>query len=81
MVDKNNFSNKGKFVENQNIFEIVGKKGSYKCVGVGGALTGSPADIAIVDDPFKDYEEARSQNRRDLVWNWYNSVFLLSFAF
>jgi predicted phage terminase large subunit-like protein len=75
MVDKNNFSNKGKFVENQNIFEIVQHKGSYKCVGVGGALTGSPADIAIVDDPFKDYEEARSQNRRDLVWNWYNSVF------
>lgn len=49
-------------------------EGFYKAVGVGGSLTGTPADIAIIDDPVKDAAEAYSITYRERVWDWYNSV-------
>jgi predicted phage terminase large subunit-like protein len=66
----------GGYLRNNEIFEIVGHGGQYKCAGVGGALTGVPGDIGIIDDPFKDYEEAKSKLVRDKVFEWYTSVFL-----
>lgn len=48
--------------------------GAYVAAGVGTAVTGRGADIALIDDPFKDREEADSQRRRDLVWDWYRST-------
>lgn len=48
--------------------------GAYIAAGVGTAATGRGADIALIDDPFKDREEADSQRRRDLVWDWYRST-------
>lgn len=48
--------------------------GSYIAAGVGTAVTGRGADIALIDDPFKDREEADSERRRDLVWDWYRST-------
>ncbi len=56
-------------------FEIVGKDGSMRFVGVGGSLTGFPVDIGIIDDPYKDMSEARSQTMNNSVIEWYNSVF------
>lgn len=50
------------------------KGGAYVAAGVGTAITGRGADIALIDDPFKDREEADSQRRRDLVWDWYRST-------
>lgn len=50
--------------------------GFYKAVGVTGGLTGTPADIAIIDDPVKDKIEAYSQTYRDRVWDWYTDVLL-----
>jgi predicted phage terminase large subunit-like protein len=41
---------------------------------VGTAVTGRGADIALIDDPFKDREEADSERRRELVWDWYRST-------
>ena len=49
-------------------------RGFYKAVGVGGALTGTPVDIAIIDDPVKDANEANSVTYRQRVWDWYNTV-------
>ena len=49
--------------------------GSYIAAGVGTAVTGRGADIGLIDDPFKDREEADSERRRDLVWDWYRSTF------
>ena len=43
-------------------------------VGVGGPITGRGADIAIIDDPFKNREEADSEARRESVWRWYTST-------
>lgn len=62
------------YLRNFDVFETVGHHGFYKAVGVGGGLTGTPVDIAIIDDPVKDAMEAYSATYRERVWNWYNSV-------
>lgn len=48
--------------------------GTYVAAGVGTAVTGRGANIALIDDPFKDREEADSERRRELVWDWYRST-------
>jgi predicted phage terminase large subunit-like protein len=48
--------------------------GAYVAAGVGTAVTGRGAHIALIDDPFKDREEADSERRRELVWDWYRST-------
>lgn len=48
--------------------------GAYVAAGVGTAVTGRGADIALIDDPFKDREEADSERRREVVWDWYRST-------
>jgi predicted phage terminase large subunit-like protein len=59
---------------NTDFFQTVGHAGFYKGVGVGGGLTGTPVDIAIIDDPVKDSKEALSPTIRQRVWDWYNTV-------
>ncbi len=51
-------------------FTIVGHEGNYRAVGRGGGLTGRPAEILIVDDPIKDFEEAISDTIRESAFNW-----------
>lgn len=62
------------YKRNDDFFQIVGHKGFYKAVGVGGGLTGTAVDIAIIDDPVKDAMEAYSETYRQRVWDWYNMV-------
>ena len=62
------------YLRNVDIFETIGHQGFYKAVGVGGSLTGTPVDIAIIDDPVKDANEANSITYRQRVWDWYNTV-------
>lgn len=62
------------YLRHEDIFETVGRSGFYKAVGVGGSLTGTPVDIAIIDDPVKDAAEAYSITYRQKVWDWYNTV-------
>lgn len=62
-------------LRNSTMFEIVGHKGFLKTVGVGGSLTGTPVDIGIIDDPFKDRAEANSATYRNNKWDWYQDVF------
>jgi hypothetical protein len=49
--------------------------GGYTAVGVGGALTGRGFKIGIIDDPFKNREEADSPVTRDSRHAWYQSTF------
>jgi len=49
--------------------------GGYTAVGVGGAITGKGFKIGIIDDPFKNREEADSQTVRDSRWGWFRSTF------
>lgn len=48
-------------------------RGGVKAAGVGGGITGLPAHLFIIDDPFKNREEAESEARRELVDDWFKS--------
>jgi hypothetical protein len=54
---------------------ITQEGGGYTAVGVGGALTGRGFKIGIIDDPFKNREEADSPVVRESRYNWYRSTF------
>lgn len=55
-------------------WQIVGHRGGLKALGIGGAWTGWPLDGLVIDDPFKDWEQANSPTHRERVWNWLKSV-------
>lgn len=65
---------RGSYLRNTEEFEVVGKMGAYKAVGVMGGLSGRTVDLAIIDDPVKDAMEAGSTRYRDRVWDWYVNV-------
>lgn len=50
------------------------KDGVYISTGVGGSITGRGAHIALIDDPFKNREDADSEVYREKVWKWYTST-------
>jgi hypothetical protein len=66
----------GSWMRNTEIIEVVGHKGSLFTVGVGGSLTGQPADYLFIDDPVKDQLEASSPTVQQTTWDWYTDVFL-----
>jgi len=45
--------------------------GQYRAAGVGGAITGFRADLALIDDPIKSREQADSESYREKVWQWW----------
>ena len=62
-------------IKNVDYFDTL-HGGFYKAVGVTGGLTGTPVDLAIIDDPVKDKIEAYSETYRQRVWDWYTDVLL-----
>lgn len=58
------------------LIETIGYRGCFKTVGIKGSLTGKRLDIGIIDDPFKDRQEANSKAARERVWEFYQDVFL-----
>lgn len=48
--------------------------GKLAFVGVGGSGTGKPADLFVVDDPFRNDEDANSATYREKVWKWFQST-------
>lgn len=54
---------------------MTDESGGYTAVGAGGAITGMNFKIGIIDDPFKNREEADSKVIRDSRWDWYRSTF------
>jgi len=55
-------------------WDMHGATGGYIAAGVGGPITGSGAHLLIIDDPFKNQEEADSPIVRENVWDWYTST-------
>lgn len=46
-------------------------KSWIRWTSIGGALTSRPVSgLLVVDDPFKDFDTARSQVERDSAWRW-----------
>jgi predicted phage terminase large subunit-like protein len=57
--------------------EWIAKNGSlFACTGRGGPLTGKGFRRVIVDDPFKNREEAESRLIRDRAYEWFTSTVL-----
>lgn len=54
---------------------IEGHRGGLVAAGIGGPITGKGARIAIIDDPFKNYQDANSEIIRETAWNWYQTTF------
>lgn len=52
-------------------WDLQGYAGGMYCVGVGGALTGRPADLMVIDDPVKGRAQVESQLYRDRQWDWW----------
>ena len=48
--------------------------GSIKLTGASGGITGRPADIIIVDDPYKGLEDEFTPTQLRKKWNWYSSL-------
>jgi predicted phage terminase large subunit-like protein len=48
--------------------------GGLKSAGCGAGITGSGAHLFIIDDPYKDHEEAWSENHRKKIWDWYTTA-------
>lgn len=61
-------------VASQTEWQLAGERGGIYAVSVGGALTGQPADLLIIDDPHKGAKEADSQLQREEVWEWWLST-------
>lgn len=55
-------------------WELEGHRGGVYCVGVGGALTGRPADLVIIDDPVKGRKEADSEVYREGQKDWWQET-------
>lgn len=53
---------------------IKGHRGGVFAAGVGGGMTGRPADLIVIDDPYKNMEEADSPAYRAKVDDWFNAV-------
>lgn len=64
-------------VDQADELQLTGKENgrpSLIAAGVAGPLTGSGADILIIDDPVKDAEQADSVTQREKVYEWYKWV-------
>lgn len=55
---------------------LLGAGGSVYCAGINGALTGQPVDLLIIDDPYKNAEQADSDAWRDTIQNFWTEVAL-----
>lgn len=59
---------------NSEVSEMVGHSGWLRAVGRNGSLTSKSVDISILDDVYKDYNEANSGLIREQAWKWYTTV-------
>ncbi len=55
-------------------WQLDGHRGGVYSVGIGGALTGRPVDLLIIDDPIKDRAQANSEVYRQACWDWWTNV-------
>lgn len=58
----------------QHEWQLAGHEGGVYTAGVGGALTGRPVDLLVIDDPVKDRKQADSKVYRDAVWDWWTDT-------
>lgn len=55
-------------------WNIARHTGGMDTAGVGASLTGRGANLLLIDDPIKNWEEAQSSTTRDAIYNWFTST-------
>ena len=65
----------GTWLRNSDMFEIVGHGGTYVSSGVGGPIGGMGMNYGIIDDPYKNRQDANSPTVRRSIWDWYVGTF------
>lgn len=55
-------------------WQLEGHAGGMVTAGVGGSITGRPADLLLIDDPFKDKPAAHSRAVRETVRDFWRAV-------
>jgi predicted phage terminase large subunit-like protein len=55
-------------------WELLGHPGGVYCVGIRGSLTSRAVDLLIVDDPYKDAEQADSEAWQETVQDFWTDV-------
>ena len=53
---------------------VTAKTTSYFCAGVGGPVTGKGCDVAMLDDPIKNFQDACSATILKTTWEWKQST-------
>lgn len=53
---------------------VTNRGGKLSFIGRGGAGSGKPADLLIIDDIIKDAKEAESKTIRNDCWEWFTKV-------
>jgi len=56
-------------------WEIEGHAGGLVAAGVGGSIIGRGMHLGVVDDPFKNRQEAESETTRNEIDAWFRSTF------
>jgi predicted phage terminase large subunit-like protein len=56
-------------------WQVDGHRGGMISAGVLGGITGAGADLLLLDDPIKNFEEANSAVYREKIWNEWQSTF------
>lgn len=64
----------------QHEWQLSGRDGGVFTAGVGGAMTGRPVDLLLIDDPVKGREQADSPTIRDKTWDWWTDTALTRLA-
>ena len=65
----------GTWLRNSDMFEVVNHGGTYVGAGIGGAIGGMGMNYGIIDDPYKNRQDASSVTVRRSVWDWYVGTF------
>ncbi|GAA4439467.1 phage terminase large subunit [Phytohabitans houttuyneae] len=55
-------------------WELDGHEGGVYCVGITGSLTSRPVDLLIIDDPYKNGEQADSEAWQEIVQDFWTEV-------
>lgn len=64
----------------QHEWQLQGRDGGVFTAGVGGAMTGRPVDLLLIDDPVKGREQADSPTIREKTWDWWTDTALTRLA-
>jgi predicted phage terminase large subunit-like protein len=62
--------------QRQDEFELLGYSGGVVCVGIQGSLTSRAVDLLIIDDPYKDAQDADSKAWAQTVRDFWENVAL-----